>query len=448
MLKDDKLAAIGRSGNVAQFVSFDAGDPPLLRHALIVGAPSVARTATEAIGALLAASAAKSVNVRSFDPGGRKGTTFRYELTDVDAAVDVVNEFAGDGLYTIVNETIDVHDGGISGVALGNVVEFAPDDTPRAVESEGIAALPRDVAERMLRTVYGPTVALVGDSEQRVEFSVHPSRVGHMRQHVTVWEVEHVGPQRGTAASIFWPNRFSRHIGDKAFGLLVAHVHGLLVPVTTVIGRRVAPFTFGTPTGTGEMWIRTCPAEQEPGLFTTARGWMDPFALLSKEDADGTRIASVLSQEGIESQWSGATLPGSLECGEDLIEGVRGTGEMFMLGGQERADLPGRVIDDVRTLLGTARERIGAVRIEWAHDGARAWVLQLHVVARSAASLGTRTARRWFEYDPTEGLDRLQELVVEVSRVGAGVVITRPIGVTSHVGDILRRADIPARFAS
>lgn len=448
MLKDDNLAVIGRSHNVAQFVSFDAGDPPRLRHALIVGNPSLDQTAEDAIAALLAASAARTVNVRTFDPGGRKGTLFRYKLTGVAAVVDAVREFASDGLHTIVNETIDVHDGGISGVALGNVVEFAPDGTPRVVESEGVAAAPRAVAEAMLRTVYGPSVTLVGDSEERVEFSVHPHRVGHLRQHVTIWEVEHVGPQQGTAVSVSWPNRFSRHIGDKAFGLLVAHLHGLRVPVTTVIGRRVAPFTFGTPTGTGESWTRTCPAEQEPGLFTTARGWIDPFALLSKEDPDGTRIVSVLSQESVEALWSGATLPTGLGSREDLIEGVRGTGELFMLGEQEREALPGRVLDDVRVLLRTARDRIGCVRMEWAHDGTRAWVLQLHVVAAHAASFGTGGATRWVEYDPTEGLDRLQELVVEVSRAGVGVVVTRPIGVTSHVGDILRRAGIPARFAS
>ena len=49
---------------------------------------------------------------------------------------------AGEGYLTIVNETIDIHDGGISGVALAGIVEFAPDDTPRAVEQPGVAALP------------------------------------------------------------------------------------------------------------------------------------------------------------------------------------------------------------------------------------------------------------------------------------------------------------------
>jgi hypothetical protein len=44
-----------------------------------------------------------------------------------------------------------------------------------------------------------------------------------------------------------WPNRFSRLLGDKAFGLLVADLHGLPVPATTVVGRRVAPFRFGRP---------------------------------------------------------------------------------------------------------------------------------------------------------------------------------------------------------
>jgi glutathione synthase/RimK-type ligase-like ATP-grasp enzyme len=55
-----------------------------------------------------------------------------------------------------------------------------------------------------------------------------------------------------------WPNRFSSILGDKAYGLLMANLAGVPVPRTLVIGRRIAPFTFGDVTGSFEFWTRTC----------------------------------------------------------------------------------------------------------------------------------------------------------------------------------------------
>jgi hypothetical protein len=57
------------------------------------------------------------------------------------------------------------------------------------------------------------------------------------------------------------------------------------------------PFRFGRPTGSGERWLRTCPAEPVPGWFLTQRGWRDPFDLL--EDPSGQGVEAVLSQEGV-----------------------------------------------------------------------------------------------------------------------------------------------------
>jgi len=108
----------------------------------------------------------------------------------------------------------------------------------------------------------------------------------------------------------------------------VADLHGLPVPATTVVGRRVASFSFGRPTGGGERWLRTCPAELVPGRFTTRRGWSDPFALLEAEDPAGTDLAAVLAQEGVRARWSGAAMPGA---GGLLVEGVEGFGDDFML---------------------------------------------------------------------------------------------------------------------
>jgi hypothetical protein len=75
-------------------------------------------------------------------------------------------------------------------------------------------------------------------------------------------------------------------------------------------------------------------------------------------------------------------------------------------------------------------------------------VLQLNQV-ETAADEWTDDARTWLDFDPNEGLDVLRALIAEVTTgraAGAGVRVVRPIGLTSHVGDLLRQAGVPARF--
>ena len=353
---------------------------------------------------------------------------------------------AGEDLFTIANETIDVTDGGVSGVALGGLVEFAPGDTPRVVERPGTAALGHETALRLLETVYGFRPDLDATPGERVEFSVHPLVAGFRRTHTVLWEREPAGPV-ALDRRLVWPNAFSRFLGDKAFGLLVADLHGLPVPATTVVGRRVAPFAFGRPTGGGERWLRTCPGEPVPGRFPTRRGWSDPFALLAAEDPDGTRLAAVLAQEGVRARWSGAAMPAVGAEKALLVEGVEGFGDDFMLARAAPAQLPARVTDDVRRLGARAEAALGPVRFEWAHDGDLAWVLQLHqaTVAASAATISPGTPARWHRFDPAQGLDRLRDLIARVP-AGEGVELTGDVGVTSHAGDLLRRAAIPSRL--
>ena len=180
----------------------------------------------------------------------------------------------------------------------------------------------------MLVTVYGFAPGLDGRPGERVEFSLHPLVAGVRQTHTIVWEREQAGPAR-LASRLTWPNRFSRFLGDKAFGLLVADLLGLPVPATTVVGRRVAPFSFGRPTGSGERWTRTCPAEPVPGRFLTERGWRDPFALLASEDPSGAELVAVLAQEGVRAAWSGAAIPA--ETGP-AGRGVPGPGDFCCLG--------------------------------------------------------------------------------------------------------------------
>ena len=137
----------------------------------------------------------------------------------------------------------------------------------------------------------------------------------------------------------------------------------LPVPRTTVIARGVAPFRFGRTTETGETWIRTCPVEQVPGRFTTQRGWRDPFRLMAEEDPEGTKLSSVLAQEGVEAAYSGALVASVA----DELTIVQREVQLGLSAGEslrhlaERADLEeiGSLASVPQTVRGAARESIG-----------------------------------------------------------------------------------------
>jgi hypothetical protein len=50
-------------------------------------------------------------------------------------------------------------------------------------------------------------------------------------------------------------------------------------------------------------------------------------------------------------------------------------------------------------------------------------------------------------FDPSDGLEKLRLLVDEAAKKHWGVEVLRPVGITSHVGDILRKAGVPGRLA-
>jgi hypothetical protein len=446
--KDERLASLAERSNVAQFVSFSPGQTPTMRRQRIRGL-STGTTFNDAravIDVLMRASSG-SLNIRSFRDGQDKGNPFRYGLTTIDDVESAVRTLAADGYTTIVNETLDTRDGGVSGVLLRGVIEFMPFDTPRGVEKPGAASMPRKLGIDMLEVVYGFRPEIASADNERIEFSIHPARVGYRRSHTVLWETEQVSAVQ-LEPMIQWPNRFSRFIGDKAFGLLMAHLLGLPVPQTTVVARGVAPFQFGRRTGTSEYWMRTCPVEQKPGKFPTTFGWQDPYALLTKIDPEDGAIASVLAQEGVDPACSGASLPGET-ADDDCIEGVLGRGDEFMLGQQRPQALPVEVVRDVRQLAGRARMALGPVRLEFVHDGQQAWVVQLHLSARhhhkSVISPG-RPKNGWLEFDPTAGLEELNHLIDRAQLEHKGVRVTGPVGLTSHVGDLLRKAGIPAEL--
>ncbi len=443
--KDEILDRLAAHANVAQFVSFD---PSLAqRYAWLHGhAPNTVFASVEqAVQAMLAAAPEGSVNIRSFEPHNPKSREFIYGIKQADEAVAHLRRLSAEGLYTIVNETVDVNDGGVSGVAHGNVLEFAPGDTPRAVEKPGIAALPRETAYRAFETVYGFRPTLPDRPDLRVEWSIHPLRRGVRHDHTIVWEEEELpgGPEQ---AHVAWPNRWSRLLGDKAYGLLVAHLVGLPVPLAQVFPRGAAPFSFGRDTGIAEPWIRTCPTEQMPGKFTTHRGWMDPYALMQREDPEGTAIASILAQRGVDARYSGALI--SQPDGEVLVEGVSGFGDHFMVGERAPERLPEQVSADVLALYHQAHAVLGPVRFEWVHDGRQAWVVQMHrgPSATQGRVIFPGDSERWHRLDVADGIGALRELIAGIDGSGDGVVLVGRVGVTSHFGDLLRRAGIPSRI--
>ena len=442
-LKDEALAQLAKEWNVASFASFSP-DSSGVRHAVLPESLVSDDTSLESLSTSLL-SISGSVNVRTFADGLKSGP-FVYGVEEVEDVRAIVGRNSEAGLYSIVNETIDVSDGGVSGVSLGGIAEFAPDATPRTVEAADNASLPIDVAERLLRIVYGPAVQLPADRGKRFEFSVHHRPVGYRRDHVLVWEIEDVKPV-ALEHTYDWPNRFSNLIGDKTFGLLLAHVLGAPVPLTTAVGRRVAPFTFGTETGASGAWLRTAPAVQTAGKYTTSPFWQDPFALLAEEDPDRV-VAAVLSQAPVRAIYSGATAP-LATSGEHVIEGVAGPGDAFMQGVQAPVELPCHVVEDVRNVLQYLGKWIRGLRAEWAHDGKMAWILQLHagaIASSDGSMLSPGEASEWIHFDASRGIKDLRRLAAEFSGRGVGIVVAGEIGVTSHIGDILREAGIPAKL--
>ncbi len=443
--KDERLDELARQGNVAQFVSFSPFLTP--RFNRVVGFepnhkfPSV----MEAISALFATSPEAKVNVRSFDPAIPQGHEFIYGIDSVAAAESHLIRLATSGLHVIVNETINVNDGGVSGVSHAGIVEFAPGETPRVVERGDILSVPRDLGFAILQSVYGFAPDLPADPHLRIEFSVHPIARGFNQTRTVLWESQH--DPTPLNPYLHWPNRFSKHIGDKAFGLLLAHCLGWKVPFTTVIARKVPPFSFGTHTGSSGKWTRTCPEIAEPGHFPTIRGWVDPFELM-KSTADSERIASVLLQEEVESQFSGALL--SSADGAVIIEGVHGFADDFMLGKSR----PETLSESLRASLGKLHSQlevtIGSVRVEWAMDASSIWILQLQQEAAISSGLiiVPGDVDEELSFTVSDGVSGLREFVQLVRGRRVGIRLIGNVGMTSHIADILRRERIPSRIVS
>jgi hypothetical protein len=445
-LKDSILADLARRCNIAQFVSF----APNLeqRHACLSGVPLdyAFGSLEEACAVLLDSAESGAVNIRSFRPEDMKGQKFIQNLRSVKDVASAIRERANNGFFTIANEVIPLDDGGVSGVAIGDVIEFAPKDTPKCVEKPGVASLPRTEGERLLRIVYGFSPQIDFGSDCRTEFSLHPTRRGIRKEHTIIWELEALPGAKKAVVGI-WPNRFSEFIGDKAYGLLIAGLVGCDVPKTTVISRNLPPFYFGKETGTAETWIRTCPRRPVPGKYTTAFGWQDPFRLLEVEDPDGTILSSVLAQESVSFVCSGAAQTSNQGV---VIEGTFGRGDAFMVGREGAERLPDVVLRHVSIIHDRLAKHLGSVKFEWVWDNKAVWIVQLHRrnVMVSSRIIYPGHPKEYVQFDAALGLEALRELVSAINGTNTGIIIVGNVGVTSHFGDVLRDARVASKLSS
>jgi hypothetical protein len=258
-----------------------------------------------------------------------------------------------------------------------------------------------------------------------------------------VWEIEKV-PFVKVPHHLSWPTDFSRLIGDKAYGLLMADTLGFPVPRTTVYPRNpnLSPFSFGEPTGSSNEWVRTCPNVQVPGKYTTARVWENPYELMDKDDPTGKVLASCLGQNEVPAHYSGALL----SDGENItVEGVLGFGDNFMQAEESPIPLPRNIRNSVLTLYNSIAKVLGPVRFEWAHDGNKVWILQLHTGA--VTSFGRVIVPGEFkdkiDFNVVSGLGSLRSIIENIEP-GFGIVIHGNVGMSSHIADMLRKAKVPS----
>jgi hypothetical protein len=170
---------------------------------------------------------------------------------------------------------------------------------------------------------------------------------------------------------------------------------------------------------------------------------------MSQEDPTGEHIVSIIAQEAVDATWSGATIPARGDA-PDYVEGVAGGGDLFMLGQRSPDAVPDSIADDVRDLISRANKALGPVRIEWVHDGDRPWLIQLHTATQffdGEGVLSPGEAEDWLTHNVVDGLDQLRSLIPEAVRRGAGIVVNGDVGLTSHVGDLLRKAGVPGRLS-
>ena len=150
------------------------------------------------------------------------------------------------------------------GVLLGDLVGLRLGPRSAVLKSPVLPHCREQLASHA-RNRYGFVPELDWEPSVRVEFSLHPVRRGVRHTHTIIWQFEEVGAPRSNRR-VFWPNRFSQFIGDKAFGLLVAHL----------LGAPVVPRRQSSLGGYLRFSLARLPEPQKPGS-----GRVPPFSNLA-----------------------------------------------------------------------------------------------------------------------------------------------------------------------
>jgi hypothetical protein len=80
--------------------------------------------------------------------------------------------------------------------------------------------------------------------------------------------------------------------------------------------------------------------------------------------------------------------------------------------------------------------------------GNTAWIVQLHkgVSLTFRRTIYPGNPEKYHVLDVEKGIDGLRNLIEKVEGTGDGIIIQGNVGVTSHFGDLLRRARIPSKI--
>lgn len=451
--RDERMRLIGEHFNVAAFVSFDC-EMNVRLVSLPPSAPLPGSDHASLIKELIRCSPSNAVNVRLFRFGTSTGARMHTNLKCPDAVANLVRTCLGVQDYAIVSEAIPVNDGGVSGVVSAGVMEFLHGVTPRFVDQPQDIDFPQftaDVGARFLAAIYGSDVSFSFPKHIRVEFSAHPNPVGIRGTRMVIWDAYKVMNPAREAPKSYWPNAYSEWIGDKLYGELAAWSSGFKVPETkgflhpcitnhdgTVLSRWTPPagITFGKSTGSQNVWLRSSPSRRRPGHYPTRRSSKSPLSFLMEVDPIGLEVRSCLRQQEVEAHYSGAAI-GSRES--VLVEGVIGDGSEFMMGKRPPTNLPPSVLGMVEEVAHDLVASFGDNRFEWAVDGSGVWILQVNpceTPQRSSIPLEI-DGYRYIDFDPDEGLDCLQAVIELTRTTEATVRLSRNVGLTSHVIELL-----------
>ena len=443
-----------KNGNVAQFVSFDdKGKVEYYSLKEDVWEPDY-RNKALLLNNLLKYATYGKVNIRTYKLDDNMSHPFIQNLSTIDEIYSYLEKFKEQKLYTIVSETVVTNDGGVSGIMDSDIVEFAPGITPRDIEnlsSIEIAKLPREMGCAILECIYGTTLApFKYEKNKRIEFSTHPKPIGSSNNNKLFWQIDK-STAHIDAPDICWPNSFSKMIGDKTYGLMVAYFLGFNVPCTTVYNKndRVPNFTFGRYTKSKKVWTRSCPSESQPGKYPTFPKYVKSSKFF-KLCGDYPDMVACIHQDEVNAKYSGGMI---IDRDYNVwIDGVKGFGDHFMMGDVNNTiQLPDKIYKLVKVVgLELSRKINNSIKVEWVVDhNNEFWVLQLRVddsVKACSTIVDVECFGNYVEYDPLgdTGLIKLRKLVDDIKDTGDGIVVKRKIGITSHVADILRKNKIPS----